>query len=114
MRECNFAFAFRRGSASFALLRAPSRAPVRGTIDGETIDMGVRLDRGAKNLRLADLARRRGGDDFELLSVRLPLPLLRRVDALVERIGGGKAEVVIALLNEGLDRYRHGRPARTR
>lgn len=69
------------------------------------------MERGVKNLRLSDLAQRtRGGGSFELLSVRLPIPLLRRVDELAERIGGGKAEVVIALLNEGLERYDRKRP----
>ena len=59
----------------------------------------------AKNLRLSDLARRGRRDGLELLSVRLPVKLLDRVDELVDRIGSGKAEVVVALLNEGLDRY---------
>lgn len=59
----------------------------------------------AKNLRLSDLARRGRRDGLELLSVRLPVKLLDRVDDLVDRIGSGKAEVVVALLNEGLERY---------
>ena len=67
-----------------------------------------------KHLRLSDLARRRRGSNLELLSVRLPVPLLDRVDALVARMGSGKAEVVVALLNEGLQRYRQGGAAGTR
>lgn len=65
----------------------------------------------AKNLRLADLARRDRHSGLELLSVRLPVKLLDRVDDLVDRVGSGKAEVVVALLNEGLDCYtrRRGR-----
>jgi metal-responsive CopG/Arc/MetJ family transcriptional regulator len=66
----------------------------------------------SKNLRLSDLARRGRGNGLELLSVRLPVQLLDRVDELVDRIGGGKAEVVVALLNEGLERYEHRRSGR--
>lgn len=63
-----------------------------------------------RNLRLSDLARRRRGSPVELLSVRLPVQLLDRIDALVTRIGSGKAELVVALLNEGLECYgREGR-----
>jgi metal-responsive CopG/Arc/MetJ family transcriptional regulator len=69
----------------------------------------------AKNLRLSDLARRGRRDGLELLSVRLPVKLLDRVDELVDRIGSGKAEVVVALLNEGLECYeRQGSRARRR
>ena len=67
-----------------------------------------------KNLRLSDLARRGSNTGFELLSVRLPVQLLNRVDHLAQQMGSGKAEVVVALLNEGLDRYQRERPARGR
>ena len=67
-----------------------------------------------KNLRLSDLARRGRDHSLELLSVRLPVQLLDRVDDLVDRIGSGKAEVVVALLNEGLERYDRQRGGRGR
>lgn len=67
-----------------------------------------------KNLRLSDLARRRRGSNLELLSVRLPVQLLARIDALVARFGSGKAELVVALLNEGLECYRREGRARGR
>ncbi len=76
--------------------------------------MGTRRSNGgSKSLRLSDLAQReRTGNGLALLSVRLPVQLLRQVDYLAVRIGGGKAEVVIALLNEGLERYERQRPPR--
>lgn len=58
-----------------------------------------------KNLRLADLAARGGcRGELKLLSVRLPVDLIERVDQLAEQLGAGKAEIVVALLNEGLAR----------
>lgn len=68
--------------------------------------MGISGRKGAGTLRLVDLTQQRKEQSgFELLSVRLPVALLRRVDALAEKIGSGKREVVLALLNEGLERY---------
>ena len=59
----------------------------------------------SKGLRLADLTSRTHQGDLKLLSVRLPVRLLDRVDDLVRQLGSGKAEVVVALLNEGLERF---------
>jgi metal-responsive CopG/Arc/MetJ family transcriptional regulator len=67
-----------------------------------------------KNLRLADLADRRVRYGSDLLSVRLPVELLARVDDLVERVGSRKADVIVALLNEGLARYQRQRVSRSR
>ena len=58
-----------------------------------------------KNLRLSDLTSRSQHGAVKLLSVRLPVQLIDRIDYLVKRLGSGKAEVVVALLNEGLDRF---------
>jgi len=58
-----------------------------------------------KNLRLSDLTNRSKHGTVKLLSVRLPVQLIDRIDLLVRRLGSGKAEVVVALLNEGLDRF---------
>ncbi len=66
----------------------------------------------AKNLRLTDLANRGRQGSLKLLSVRLPVQLIERVDELVRRLGSGKAEVVVALLNEGLDRFEGGKGSR--
>jgi predicted DNA-binding protein len=66
----------------------------------------------AKNLRLSDLANRGRHGALKLLSVRLPVQLIERVDDLVQRLGSGKAEVVVALLNEGLDKFERARVSR--
>ena len=39
------------------------------------------------------------------MSVRVPVDLIKRIDRVVDLLNAGKGEVVVALLNEGLDRY---------
>lgn len=65
-----------------------------------------------KNVRLSDLASRTRQHSVKLLSVRLPVRLIDRIDQVVTRLGSGKAEVVVALLNEGLDRFDSERRAK--
>ena len=65
-----------------------------------------------KNMRITDLVCRRRAGAQALLSVRLPVELIERVDALVDRLGSSKAAVVVALLNEGLDRAPASRSGR--
>ena len=42
---------------------------------------------------------------MKLLSVRVPVDLISRIDDVVDLLNAGKGEVVVALLNEGLERY---------
>ena len=42
---------------------------------------------------------------MKLLSVRVPVDLIDRIDHVVDLLNAGKGEVVVALLNEGLNRY---------
>ena len=42
---------------------------------------------------------------MKLLSVRVPVDLIQRIDDVVDLLNAGKGEVVVALLNEGLGRY---------
>jgi hypothetical protein len=58
-----------------------------------------------RDLRLEDLKGRSGAIYTKLLSVRVPVELIDRIDAVVDRLSAGKGEVVVALLNEGLSRY---------
>ena len=58
------------------------------------------------DLKLEDLKQRSATVYTKLLSVRAPVDLIDRIDAVVDQLGAGKAEVVVALLNEGLARYK--------
>jgi len=55
------------------------------------------------DLRIADL-RRREGTTTKLMNVRIPVALSDAIDRVTGALGAAKADVVIALLNEGLDR----------
>lgn len=58
-----------------------------------------------RDLNLEDLS---GKDEIiamRLLSVRVPIDLIQRIDDVVDVLNAGKGEVVVALLNEGLERY---------
>lgn len=66
------------------------------------------------SLRLTDLAGERPQQE-KLLSVRLPLALLDALDRTCHKLGARKAEVVVALLNEGLERLgKVGAPAKAK
>lgn len=58
------------------------------------------------NLRLDDLVNRgkRGREETKLMNVKVPSDILRRIDKTSSTLGATKTELVIALLNEGLDR----------
>lgn len=58
-----------------------------------------------RDLKLIDLKERSDIVPMKLLSVRVPVDLIDRIDNVVERLNAGKGEVVVALLNEGLERY---------
>jgi hypothetical protein len=58
-----------------------------------------------RDLKLDDLKERSEIVPMKLLSVRVPVDLIRRIDKVVDLLNAGKGEVVVALLNEGLDRY---------
>jgi hypothetical protein len=62
-----------------------------------------------RDLRLEDLKERSQAVYTKLLSVRVPVELIDRIDAVVDQLNAGKGEVVVALLNEGLGRYSTGR-----
>jgi hypothetical protein len=55
------------------------------------------------DLRIADL-RRRDGSSSKLMNVKIPSALSDAIDRIVSDLGVAKTDVVIALLNEGLDR----------
>ena len=62
-----------------------------------------------RDLRLEDLKERSQAIYTKLLSVRVPVELIDRIDSVVDQLNAGKGEVVVALLNEGLSRYSVGR-----
>ncbi|MFN8643153.1 MAG: hypothetical protein U0802_16400 [Candidatus Binatia bacterium] len=55
------------------------------------------------DLRLVDL-RRRGGGASKLMNVKIPADVSAAIDRVARTLGVAKTDVVIALLNEGLDR----------
>ncbi len=67
-----------------------------------------------RDLKLEDLKQRSEVVPMKLLSVRVPVDLIDRIDDVVDLLNAGKGEVVVALLNEGLGRYRGGSPGSMR
>jgi hypothetical protein len=61
-----------------------------------------------RDLKLEDLKQRSEVVPMKLLSVRVPVDLIERIDDVVDLLNAGKGEVVVALLNEGLGRYGSG------
>jgi len=57
------------------------------------------------NLRLNDLVTRgkRGREESKLMNVKVPANVLARIDKVASNLGATKTEVVIAILNEGLE-----------
>jgi hypothetical protein len=57
------------------------------------------------NLRLSDLVSRgkRRQEQAKLMNVKVPAHVLARIDRVASNLGATKTEVVIAILNEGLD-----------
>lgn len=62
-----------------------------------------------RNLKLTDLKERSEVVPMKLLSVRVPVDLIQRIDHVVDLLNAGKGEAVVALLNEGLERYDQAR-----
>jgi hypothetical protein len=62
-----------------------------------------------RDLKLEDLKERSEIVAMKLLSVRVPVDLIDRIDNVVDLLNAGKGEVVVALLNEGLGRYDHSK-----
>jgi hypothetical protein len=62
-----------------------------------------------RDLNLEDLKERSEIVPMKLLSVRVPVDLIDRIDHVVDLLNAGKGEVVVALLNEGLGRYDHSK-----
>ena len=58
-----------------------------------------------RELTLEDLKERSEIVAMKLLSVRVPVDLIDRIDHVVDLLNAGKGEVVVALLSEGLSRY---------
>jgi len=54
------------------------------------------------DLRLNDLRRRERGVS-KLMNVKIPISVSDRIQKVAKELGASKTEVVIALLNEGLD-----------
>lgn len=67
-----------------------------------------------RDLKLNDLKSRSEIVPMKLLSVRVPVDLIKRIDNVVDLLNAGKGEVVVALLNEGLERYTEGTGKHTR
>ena len=67
-----------------------------------------------RDLKLEDLKQRSEYVPMKLLSVRVPVDLIERIDDVVDLLNAGKGEVVVALLNEGLGRYGSGSGASVR
>ena len=61
-----------------------------------------------RDLKLTDLKERSEIVPMKLLSVRVPVDLIKRIDRVVDLLNAGKGEVVVALLNEGLEQYGTG------
>jgi hypothetical protein len=61
------------------------------------------------NLRLDDLVTRgqQGREESKLMNVKVPADVLARLDRVAATLGTSKTEVVIAILNEGLDTAEH-------
>jgi hypothetical protein len=57
------------------------------------------------NLRLNDLVvrRKKGHEESKLMNVKVPTNVLGRIDRVAANLGTTKTEVIIAILNEGLD-----------
>jgi hypothetical protein len=57
------------------------------------------------NLRLTDLVTRggKGREESKLMNVKVPANVLARIDRVAAHLGATKTEVVIAILNEGLE-----------
>ncbi len=60
---------------------------------------------GNSNLRLDDLVARgkRGRETARLINIKVPTNVLNRLNLVASRLGATKTEVVLAMLNEGLD-----------
>jgi hypothetical protein len=64
------------------------------------------------NLRLHDLYGREKEGQTKLLALYVPKDLTSRIDRLAKDLKAKKREVILALLNEGLDRYHRSRGSR--
>ena len=64
------------------------------------------------DLTLGDLLAREPVPE-RLLSVRLPVELLARLDRVARSLRSRKGEVVVAMLNEGLQRFGRSKPSRS-
>jgi hypothetical protein len=58
------------------------------------------------HLRLNDLVtrERRGREESKLMNVKVPADVSTRIDCVAANLGATKTEVVVAILNEGLDK----------
>ncbi len=59
------------------------------------------MNRG--QLRIADLKQRQPGNT-RLMNVKVPTPMSDAITALAKNLGTSKTEIVLALLNAGLER----------
>jgi hypothetical protein len=61
---------------------------------------------GNPNLRLEDLVTRgkKGREETKLMNVKVPEDVLARLDRVAAHLRSTKTEVVVAILNEGLDK----------
>jgi hypothetical protein len=57
------------------------------------------------DIRLGDLVNRgrKGREETKLMNVKVPTTVLSRINRVAANLGATKTEVVIAILNEGLD-----------
>ena len=61
------------------------------------------------NLHLDDLVTRgqKGREESKLMNVKVPANVLARIDRVAANLGATKTDVVIAILNEGLETAEH-------
>jgi hypothetical protein len=76
---------------------------------GECFATGGRMN---ANLRLQDLYGREKEGETKLLALYVPKELTTRIDRLAKDLKAKKREVILALLNEGLDRYHRSKGRR--
>ncbi len=62
-------------------------------------------------IRVADLLSKTQRTNARLWNIRMPAALFRQIESLADEIGAAKTEVVVALINDGLEVVRKHRPA---
>lgn len=67
--------------------------------------------RAREVIRVADLLSKTKRTNARLWNIRMPKALFARIEGIAEDFGASKTEVVVALINDGLEVVRKHRPA---